>query len=165
MGGVTAAVVARASASRSSWARMPLRVQQVAGEFPSFSVCLPEGRSVSQSVNHHFQYTCIILYNHHFYGYGYHSQSWLVPMHCFTHIRWLTIFGAFFAADCQTSTLFGLFFGGFLVLVEGNGSFSFGWLDPSFLIVLALRLVHEFLDVPVTNWRVNLSTQLTAVAR
>ena len=57
MGGVTAAVVARASASHASRARMPLPVQQVAGEFPSFSVCLPEGRSVSQSVNHHFQYT------------------------------------------------------------------------------------------------------------
>jgi len=58
VGGVTAAVVARASASHASRARMPLPVQQVAGEFPSFSVCLPEGRSVSQSVNQ-----SIIIFN------------------------------------------------------------------------------------------------------
>ena len=54
------------------------------------------------------------------------------------------------------------------MLVEGNGSFSF-WVTGSkpsaIVLALGLRLVREFLDVPVTNWRVNLSTELTAVAR
>ena len=51
------------------------------------------------------------------------------------------------------------------MLVEGNGSFSFRVTGSKLSDSFGPRLVHEFLDVPVTNWRVNLSTQLTAVAR